>query len=563
MTHSLTLGSLPLTRSFPDETHGYSFDVLAEGVGFGVAAGVQEVVTSLLADGDLVRTSRYGNREVTFKVEVTGPSLAALAQGEAALRREVGRANLLTWQAPDVISVPTVFEVVTSEMSQDFDDLDELARRRVFAVTLTCAPFARSVDAVTVTALAPAAGVTATISDGSTTTSWTAASPATITSDGADLTVSGTDSTVLAGYSAAVSFASTRFLVVDVTLNGLPLNFRLFVTGSSRVVEPVVVRATSQTRFLYVYDLDGVSATNLQFWVYSPTVSSKSFKIHDVSRTDTIPQVSTRQTARSIEVHGTERTPCSLRVNPAAGEAMGLTIVHTAPESGAGYFPSLRRWRVSGNPETVETGSLSGKKEAVTATPIVAQMPITSLPEDGYALMAYMRSSVAGTFPVTWQARTIVGSTYLGGHEGVANLRFPTANVWTLVPIAVVTLPPVRAASGGLVQFNLTRTVVNEEIYLDEWWPFRVGDDCALTIVNSADASFLWLDSPDVNSPVPRVWVSNDSDRADQRHPGPGLMAQGNHVLTSRTSVFVASTGIQSPSVNVTYHPRWHSNAAE
>jgi hypothetical protein len=585
--HSLTLGALLLTESQPDADHYFTFTVLADNLGFGVAQGVREVVTSLLSDGDLVRTTRYGNREVSFAVMIEGPSLGSLAHGEAALRAEIGRGNTLTWQAPDVLSVPTAFEVIDSEMSQTFDDLDELRRRRVFVVTLTCAPFARSAEMSTVAAMD--SGTTTVVVDTcDATTDWTG------TRGGVAEAVSGfyeagavavAEVSNVDGFppenwtltrTGSIDLTSTPLLVVEMTTlsakGGAPLEIECYAASSASgsPLPILAVRKLTDGSGHFQVTFDGTGLGVIAAVTFAHTSAPgyghtwQGILVRNVSRADVPPSITTRQLTRIIDVGGTERTPCSLKVVPGAAEALGLAIVHTSPESGRGYSPSLRQWRVSGNPETSETGSLSGLKEAVTGTPIVAQMPIVSLPEDGYALMAYMRSSAVGTFPLTWQARTTVDSIYYGGHEGVTNAYFPVAGEWTLIPLAVVTLPPVRAAVGGEVQFNLTRTVVDEEIYLDEWWPFRMGDDCALTIVKSDEASFLWLDSPDASSPVPRVWVSNNSDRSDQRHPGAGVIAQGNHVLTpDGTMVFVASTGIELPALSATYYKRWHSNAAE
>jgi hypothetical protein len=288
--------------------------------------------------------------------------------------------------------------------------------------------------------------------------------------------------------------------------------------------------------------------------------------VHDVSRTNTLAQISPRQITRVIEVGGTERTPASLQVIPGAAEPLGVTFVHTSPASTSGDSPALRQYRYSGNTVTTDSALLSGAREPVNATPIIAHVPVASLPEDGYSLVAFMRSSVAGTFSFDWQARTIVnGSYYLAGTSGTAQARFFDVGAWTLVPLGILTLPPARAAVGSAVQFDLTRTVVGAEVIdLDEWWIFRMGDDCALTIVQSTVSSFLWLDSPDTSSPVPRVWIGGNSDRSDQHHPGAdGLICQGNHILHPEgTRTFVASTGITEPQLSATYYPRWHSNVA-
>lgn len=577
--HSLTLGSVLLTDSVPDGTNDFVFNVLADGMSFGANSPVQEVVKSLLADGDLVRITRSGNREVSFSVEITGPTLASLADGEAALRQQVGGSNTLTWQPPDALAPATVFEVVASSMVQQFDDLSELRRRRTFALTLTCSPFARSASLTSITALAPPPGtlVTATINNADTVTGWSAlaysgfgpgasSSPVTVTDQG--LFVQATAITNRLGLSltvASVSMATTRYVVVETSGTSAKLSFEMTMGGVTASYLPVASMATATGTTLYTLDAGTGSFTGITVYTaQSSKAVSQTINVHDVSRTNTIAQVANREAAAVVRLGGTERTPCSLQVNALAGELVGIGIVHTSPESGIGYSPALRPRRIAGNTVTTNSSLISGASEGVTANPIIATVPVRSLPEDGYSLVAVMRSSVVGTFPLTYSVRTAFSGNYIGGTGArVAQATFGAANTWTIVPLGNLVLPPVRASQDAFVQLDLYRTIVGAEVIeLDEWWAFRMGEDCALTMVQSPRA-YLWLDSPDVTSPVPRVWVGNNLDRSDAHHPAFWLINQGNHVLhPDGTTIFVAAGGIANPTVTATAYRRWHSNAA-
>lgn len=582
MTHSLTLGALLLTDDMPEADHGYVFSVLAEGASFGVAQGVQEVVRSLLADGDLVRTTRYGNRQVTFRVQITGPSLGALAQGEAALRSEVGRGNLLTWQAPDLFAAATVFEVIDSEMSQSFADLDELRNRRTFELTLTCSPFARSEDPVTVPALMPpppGTPVTVTVDNADSVAPWvvqvnrrTGLGSAAVVDvgDGVSFTTAGLYARLALDLTASpADTTTTPYVMVEMVSSAVPTFVAYNTSGTALYPVIAMTKALPNGNVLYALRLDGHLIASIGITILSAdggaSESAIAASVYDVSRTNVLPVVTTRQATRNIDTGGTERTPASIQVAPRdSGGSLGLAIAHTCRDTRSGYSPALRQYRVSGNTVTADSTLVSGAREAVGTTPVVAQVPIVALPEGEYAVVALMRSTVAGTFPIAWQARTAVDGEFLGGNYALSSATFAAANTWTIVPLDVATLPPVRAGAPAYVQIQTNRVPVGAEVIeMDEWWTFSIGEDSALTIVNSL-ARYMWLDSPDSTSAVPRVWVGNSPDRGAAYHPGPGLLAQGNHVLHPEgTAVTVVTSLLQSPVVSATYHRRWHSNAAE
>lgn len=570
--HSLTLGSLLLTDSVAEETHGYVFNVLASGMSTGSGSPVKDVVTSLLADGDLVRITRYGNREVVFSVEITGPTLGALAHGEAALRAEIGRRNLLTWQAPDVLSVPTVFEVVASEMAQTFDDLDELGRRRTFALALTCTPHALSADPVTVEALS-AGSSTVVVDTCDATTGWAAATsvpPDSLSqSAGAVWSTDATGGNDAMGLlrSASIDVSAHPYFVLEwkanpgtgYTILGLPAAADTFPDEINRTA-----LTDGWVRSMWLVapgDLD----SGFQFaYVNTDTVTEEGdyLGIREVRKTDVPPGQTARQLTRIISVGGTERTPASIHVQSEDGTtALGQCIVHTCPEDGSGYSPPLVRWRVSGTGSgSTDATAFSGEYEEINVTSWVAEVPTSSLPEGGYILVARLRAQTAGPVSITWSTSTIFPDavTQQGFTVGAFNHDFAVGNEWEIVPIEVLSLPSVRTQAGK-VQIALQVAAASPVVTLDEAWLFRDDDDCALTILET-EQPHLWLDSPDVSSAVPTIWIGDGVDT--KVHPGEGLNGMGTHVLSPEgTAVFTAAL-TDYPLTDATFYRRWHSNAA-
>jgi hypothetical protein len=575
--HSLILGGLLLTNSVADETHDFTFDVLADGATFGVAAGVQEVVRSLLADGDLYRVTRYGNREVSFRVLIEGPSLGSLAHGEAALRAEVGRPNLLAWQPPDALSVPTVFEVVASEMAQTFDDLDELKRRRVFVVTLTCGPFARSADPVTVDALDPPPGsaTTVAITDADAVTGWSAnagGSAVGVTDQGSYVQASfpSTQLTIIYTPAAPVSLGVSRYILLEMS-GSTPTYFSVDGGSGAVGVTPISARATTSGTVVYVLDvgpsftLHGLSVVR-KGGLAGGAGQAPTLNVHDVTATDTLPQVSPRQQARVLDVGGTERTPASIRVAAPDGSTnLGLTILHTSPEDGSGYSPPLRRWRTLGNTVTTDATLLSGAREPLHASAVQFMVPTSALPEGSYELCARLRASASGAHRIFFTGFTQLpppnDGSLLGPLENAETINFPAANQWVYASLGILTLPTVRTTA-GMVVINVQRDAsVGATIDYDEMWLFRIGEDCALTVEDIPSPN-MWADSPGVGSSVPTLWMG--SDYVTRSNPGTPPKARGNHILRPEgTAMFAATTGVENPEVSGTFYRLWHSNAAE
>lgn len=581
--HGLDLGALDLASGIPSDD-GYTLSVLAAGATFGEPAAVVREIVSQLADGSLVTYDRAGNRVVSFEVQIKASDGAALQAGEVALRRELYRPNVVTWTPPADFSAPSVYEVITSEMSQRFDDLEELRNTRRFLVTLTCKPFARSVELVTVEGLAPppVTPTTATVNAADTITGWTtyvaaqsgASALGTPTDGGSYLYVAengtmqnGLTTVELRFSTSAVSMSATPYLLVEAkfaTYGPGYIAFRAILNGVERSLAPVFTRATATGTTVYALNTDGQSLTGLAVAAVnvSPSPDQTRVEVHDVTRTDTLTQTSPRQVSRIIGVGGTERTPASLRAYTSSG-FLGVTLLHTTPHDGSGYTPDMRRWRATGNTTYANVGTrkITGTYEPMRPNAVTSRTPAHSMPRGDYILCAAIKSDTATTtspFPISWAVKSVISGQTIGSIEGTGYGWFPVANELTIVPIAAVQAPIVR--SGALdVEVHLLNPTNTLALDVEEWWMFTDDDDSALSIVNTSEGN-LWLDSADVDSPVPTVWVG--PDKPNSYHPSGGLVAQGTHTFKPGpllvTSISDSNNYLEA---ELTYHEHWHSNA--
>lgn len=551
---------------------------------------VVETVTSMLADGDLQRVTRHGNRAYVLEVYVEGQTLGELATSEAALRSELQRTGLtLTHDPGDGFTPASVYEVQTAQLTPQRDDQHESHLIRKFTLTLTCAPFARSPELTTVEALASGTSTivvdTCDSADGWTGTRNGAASPG----DGPSViweagsvgimelsnTVGFPPETWTLTRNGAVDFSATPYLEVEITTlsakGGAPLSISGHVdNGPGLPVLQVRRLADGSPYFRVTFDTAGVAASSITFKHTSSGGYGHAWQglqVRHVARTDIAPNVTKRQGGRVFEVGGTERTPASIHVQPPDGSLpLGLTIVHTSPETGAGYSPPLRRWRVSGNgTPTPDSTGFSGEYETIHPNPFVVEVPISAVPEGGYEVVAALQTDVAGTHVVHWVVKTVLpdGSTVSQPSVSVP-CTFLYNSIWQLFSLGVVTLPAVRTAGAGKVRIEILRDPsVSPTVIIDDAWAFRAGDDCALTMVD-ANQPHVWIDSPNVDNPSPRVSMGASADRTDSFHPGSRVMAHGTHTFPpGRTALFTATRGMDNAHASLSYFKRWHSNAAE
>lgn len=245
--YQLEVGALALMEN---DWGLYRFDTLGANASFGNAVPVSEVISSLMADGDLTTTTRFGNRVATFDVKITAEDAGALAAGEAALMAEVDKVNTLTWHVP--FGAPTVFEVVRSWPEHQFDDFAEVKRlQRTYRISFECLPFGRSVASVTKSWTGPAEVSPLTSMTGLTVVSGSAA----YNSNAGGILVPG----ILAGGAGAVLQATVtadEYLWLKTFISGSSLgtvaitNFK--INGITVAAHPELFGASSATQFYTV-----------------------------------------------------------------------------------------------------------------------------------------------------------------------------------------------------------------------------------------------------------------------------------------------------------------------
>lgn len=115
------------------------------GAQYGSPENVTEVLNSLLADGELLSSTRTSNREMTLTVIVEGSDMLALAEAEATLVREASKpANTLTIDPGDGFAPPTAFDTFRAGIDFDRNDAHEGQNLRRFVLTIPALPYGRS-----------------------------------------------------------------------------------------------------------------------------------------------------------------------------------------------------------------------------------------------------------------------------------------------------------------------------------------------------------------------------------------------------------------------------------
>lgn len=586
MTHSLTLGSLELTgdAAFPDDEHGFWFEVAAEGTEFGSPEAVTSIVSALMTDGDLVRYDRDGNRTIPIRVRVLGPTLGAVANGEAALRRESRVHNRLVWQPPDEFAPASTYRTYPSPMRPVQDsgwDLDEKLRRsRTVSLALNADPYAFSAEQSSFSfAATPGATVSQVITTADVTTGWSATggqigaavSSVSVTDQGAyvQATYSGFRPMLALSYDVAnVSMTTTRYLRVEVSgdSNAAPkFSLRFAGSGEWKSVTPemsVAIGSGVTAHYLDTQPLGSV-LTGLRLTKGVPMYGSWTLTIgvHDVTRTNTLQQLSLRQVTNTFQIGGTERTAASLRVKSSTGGDLKHTLVASWPERSSGFAPPMRRWRAGGNATPDDAATISGKREAIGPTAVSFGVPASSIPPGAYQLVGRLRSvGATGSLNIYWSAGTSVQSVLLDGEqEGSVDASFPVAGQWEIVPLGTLILPVIAASNGDL--FIGINHAGSSQVEYDELWLLPVGEDCAISAAN-VDATHLWLDEPGPGQAQGAIRIGNTDDRANARHPGLGTFSPNTHYLRAGAMTFFVASLTDNPQVDGLYTEAWPSNAA-
>lgn len=563
--------------------HGvFRLALLANGYDVGSPQQVVNAVESQLFDGDLEEIARYGNREMTFRVEVSAADGEALAQGEKALMAQLGRPNTLRWLPPVPPVAPTVFDVLTSWMQVDSDndaDLDELRCVRVYEITCRCMPFGRGETEVVTPAIASGGGSTVTptvtvINNATSLTGWTAkvnGAPVTPTLDSGiwvGVGIGGAPKSVEITYtpSSAISLSGTPWLRVQ---HGLSVGALLESAHPSLRINGGAAQSPEISDGSYLYyktSETSVSSLTLVASVRPPRGNPTGrFGALGLARQDVFPIIGTgRQLMRVLEIGGSAPTQGSASLEHATA-ALGAVKLYFNAEDGRGYQAPGRRNRVSGGTVTTDASTMSGARSAlVSPVPETFDYPMANLQAGDYVVMVRMRATgAAGNRAITASFAPRIGSTSIVPATGISGTH-SLATTWGFYSLGVTSIDP-ASAPNGVFRVQVTSTDVDlDEIYLfNTTTGSLVEVDCGTgTPAVGGASNRLWVDSPTVESPWLRIYVGTAADRSDARQVAMSAIGAMDTPSLPVGSINVLSVcDAPNAAMSARHYRRFHSNA--
>lgn len=572
---------------------------LAFGADWGGPQPVSEVIESLLQDGEIEVSDRDANRSLAFTVYVEGADMLDLAESAENLLLAEARKqrNEITLHPGDGYGPGYTIRTFRATPSNPRDEDAERQGLRRFDFTVPARPFVRSLDSVTIEAVASGGSVPSpneVLVDGCT----SAANWSRTTSPGTGSSGTATGPTVS---SSAIRAAFTwtgpegRGIVttrVRLTRTGLSADM------SSTTLLKVDTSAESPAATSMTFEINGSPATPIAqadgtFWfdcrdiatvtdfaaevtslVYrqqQPAPWTVALKVHNIWRTNITPIIGTgRQQFRTAPVLGSARTEGSIVV---AHETQALgddVMLYTIPADGSGHQPACRQYRTSG-PTSPTTGggaadTASGAWESIAGGPVVFDVPARTVPTGSYAILARLRSAVAGYKSVTARAGVLLGATSLPAWESTTTPNLGTT--WGLTELGSVSLPPIGLPvnSTGFVRLEIEST---DDVQIDELYICNLTAG-ALTIVSCGTgtpaaggaSSRLWVDTASLDVPHPSIWVGTQSDRSDARHASDYLAEMPHQLPPGLLNVFALSSNAVLPAVSLEYFPQWHFHSA-
>lgn len=595
---TLTYGDLPL------DEYGDADGVAAFAPLSGLDVGTPEVLTEalprLLLDGEDVVGDRWGNRQITFLVRITGPDWSALSRGMALLEAEAQKPrNTLTLAIDEdqPASVYETFRATVTVADGDWDFFVAKPGRKHIMVQVTCAasPFPRAETEVVGNATIGAAESTTVIDACNALTGWTGrlrgmslntSTYLTATgsvqsqseSDGNFTSVFHPDGSVTATYYgwfekifAAQDVSTQQYvqvallgydtLLADLTLDGkdATLVSIVYESGWKRLSFRVPAGMTSFTDF----KLATASSQTFPSSAYLPT--RMVTLLDDVKKSNQPAGSTGRQMLLSVPVRGSARTGGSLSIQHET-DALGDVLVYTAPDLADGFYPALRRFRSGGQIPSADGGAISGQREDLTtseSTSFRADVPTLSLRPDRYMVFARaLRTLGSGEVTLTVRASTMFGATEsLESVQTLAVKHTFNGTVRETVFVGTLDLPPTRVAAGTTALTRIGITSSAATVALDDLLIFPVSGrltkvDCGTAAPTAGgDSNRLWIKNASLTNPIGGVWVGTKADESDARLAR--VSTPGQHEFTpSSTLVFVVTPNVAAPAVSFRHPPR-------
>lgn len=549
----------------------WPFAVIQGASDYGAPLNVAQVIDSMLQDGEIVSSTRSGNRVMSHSVFVEEADMDALAAAEATLIAECDKpSNTWVIDPGDGYGEPTQFDIFRVQVTYVHDDDWEWAGYRRYDLSIPALPFGGAVDEITVTGVTSAVAGDTVINDCSAATNWQewavygSTTPTTPTVSSGNLVIAanvpsggGAIPYTLAYTPASpVSMSGTPFFYADWKVTGVATTKtpRAWADNVELIhVATIAVAGTAYRRSFFSCPDSSVAAFRIQAPVVSVLGTSYfgDFYLDQIVKTGQAPSTSTlRQKVTTVPVLGSARTPGRLTVAHETS-ALGYTVVHSYPDLGDGYLPSLRRYLTASGSVTADTALVSGARNAWSGSTFT--VPMSTLRKGPYLLWAWTRST-AGT-----------GERTLTAAGMSTKVNFATLNVWQPAVIGVLEIEN-HPSSTAFTQVVTLSDGTNVEI--DEGWLSYIGDDAALTRLNlgtsspttAGSSNRLWLETPSAERPYPALWRGTVADQSDAKNAPSDAWGDHQFVPDSAT-IFTVTTNALDALLTFTHRPRFHTHA--
>lgn len=602
MTTELLLGPLDLMGLAPSGGARFKLEALSTdaGTSWGNADTVDVQMRSFLQHGSLVETEGWENRTIIIAVSVTGAINDDNGAAEAALLTQLHRQNTLTYK-PETATVRTVFPVLTATLVPVDDDyLEAFEAEIVYQIRLTCRPFARGENLITVDAVPVDPGampeVVEDITAGSTGwsaygTSGTVTGP-TVDTDG--VTVEVATLPAPGGHTVQLDVQKTypetdttvnRFIGVDWAFNVAASDIVLTIADAHGVTILNAVASDASpdnpglTRTYFDVGTMGIdSFTTLRFAVasYPTSTSPVTLTVKMFVVTGALPSVTAKQQLRRFGIEGSMPTTGSIKVAH-DDEALGDVVVYTCRGNVGGYTPALRGSEFA--PGTPDATAVSGARDTLDSAGKGYEVANENLPDGDYLVLARVKVNfgAGGTDPVLrGVALGGIGSGFPADYDRFLdpglNLEdlatFYPDDEWCLIPVAEMHLPVLSspAALGTTTAFEFSDPGDTGKIKLDDIFLLNLTIGQITQVACGTDAptpggtaSKLWIDSPDTgNGGQPQIWRGTQDDRSDAYGAWVFAEAIDIHEFDPQqdgVTVFTITTNPTSaPAVSFTYY---------
>ena len=534
MAGELTFGALDWQGGSSAE--GWIMHALAADADLGAPEPLVEALPRLLLDGEQVTHVRDSNRTLSFLVEIRADDAVALARGEAALARELNKPrNTLRWKPRREPSAVSVFDSYRGSMRLELDEVGEWVRgRRVYAVTLPCAPYASSAAEVVVSAT-PVGGAAADVLVDAcdATTGWSVVagdawgsvnvSTTRYTTSPSSLKV---DVDALSGYdwvkvrrtfSPALDMSTTPYLTFATYGHSNGTVPQVQADGSGLAMRGMAALGAGWTRWWYACPDPSVTQIDvrLEYAAGAGYDPPDGLYIDDVRRTN-VPPAGAKSHTLGLDIDGVVRTPGSIEL--VGSTELGIVEVLTVRDVRSGFTPWFADWGGT-DPLTLPAASIRPGRYAVVDPSVeMAGSWVTTLRDGGTAVVTSTVTTRGAPVLHLPPAEVSPNTTFDVGVDGPASL-----NNAAVIPL----------------------------------------EDASYTRLETPEGTTrVWIDLPSPDQPQGGVFVGTTASRSDARSlVGTAVQFGGAHQLAPPyTTVFVRTSGA-APQVSLRYRPRWHTTA--